>query len=117
MNSNELVPNNIEEAMEAFSRILENDEKVRLATSTKEKLILYHNNLGRWIRNNWKLWEGGPLLDHMKSLGFIHPDDMSQALIHEYWARLNSQPSTIEEEIKKYAEYWEKVDTMKKAAE
>lgn len=101
-------PVTVDEVMKALSEVLTSKEQAELVASKKDKLIWYHHGLGRWMRNNWDLWQGGPLLEHMKSLGFQHPDDMSQSLIEEYWARQNNLPSTMQEDIKKYAEYWEK---------
>jgi len=106
MNKIGWVPATVDECMKAFSELLTLEEQAELIASTHDDLIWYHHGLGRWIRNNWGLWQGGPLLDHMKSLGFKHPDDMSQTLIEEWWSRMNATPSVMEEKIKKYAEYW-----------
>ena len=107
MNKLNWVPTTVDECMKAFFELLTLEEQADLIqTPGKDKLIVYHHGLGQWIRNNWGLWQGGPLLDHMKSLGFKHPDDMSQSLIEEWWSRMNFLPSSMEEDIKKYAEYW-----------
>jgi hypothetical protein len=100
-------PTNIEECMGAMKDILSTEDQVEIVRMKKDELIRLHHNLGRWIRNNWGLWEEGPLYVHMKALGFLHPDDMSQALIHEYWNRSNNQSSTLQEEIEEYKQYWE----------
>ncbi len=108
MNKLNWKPETIEQCMVALGQVLTAKEDDELIKSSEKDLILYHHGLGRWIRNEWDLWQGGALLEHMKSLGFIHPDDMSQALIEEYWARKNNRTSTMQETIKKCAEYWEK---------
>src|SRR5579885_1608223 len=99
-------PNNLEEAMAALKDVLSPQDQVEITRMTKDELITLHHGLGRWIRNNWGLWAKGELYNHMKSLGFIHPDDMSQAIIHEYWNRMNNQPSTLKKEAEEYAKYW-----------
>ena len=44
-----------------------------------------HHSLGRWIRNNWGLWENDSILKfNMVKLGFIHPDDISNYIIEEF---------------------------------
>ena len=45
-----------------------------------------HHSLGRWIRNNWGLWneEDNELKTNLKKLGYIHPDDMSNYIIEQY---------------------------------
>lgn len=99
-------PTTLDEAIKAFQEVLTPDEQIEITRMSKDELIECHHGLGQWIRNNWGLWAGGPLLDHMKSLGFTHPDDMSSSLIKEYWVRMNQQPSEIDEDIKEYKEFW-----------
>jgi len=101
-----LKPRTIEEAMQAMKTILSEEDHAEFIAMKKDELIRLHSGLGRWIRNNWGLWEEGPLFGYMKMKGFKHPDDMSQALIHEYWNRMNNLPSTLEEEVAEYAKYW-----------
>lgn len=101
------LPTTIEECMIALSEILSKEDQMELLKMKKDELSMLHHGLGMWIRNNWHLWEGGPLKDHMVSLGFIHPDDMSQSIIVEYWNRMNNQPSQLEADVKEYKEFWE----------
>jgi len=101
-------PRTIEECMKAFDIVLLPADQLEFVQASKDDLIMLHHSLGRWIRNNWGLWEEGELFHHMKSLGFIHPDDMSQSIIVEYWNRLHGQPSQLKEDIAHYKEYWEK---------
>ena len=101
-------PKTIEECMIALGNFLSPEDKIEIMKMTRDNLSRLHHGLGQWIRNNWDLWKGGELLEHMKSLGFIHQDDMSQSIIVEYWNRMNNRPSQLQEDIKKYAEYWKK---------
>lgn len=101
-----MIPNTLDECMEALKKVLSAEDQIRLLSSPEKDLGWYHHGLGQWIRNNWGLWRGGPLLDHMKSLGFIHADDMSSSIIREFWARMNNKPSTLEKEIQEYKEFW-----------
>jgi hypothetical protein len=99
-------PSNIEEAIRALMQKLSIEDQVAITHMTEDEVGSLHHSLGQWIRNNWGLWAGGPLLDHMKSLGFIHADDMSSSIIREFWARMNKLPSKIAEEIEEYKKYW-----------
>jgi hypothetical protein len=109
MNSkNAEVPTTFEEAMVALTKILSPEEQIELTKGTREDLYRYHHGLGRWMRNNWGLWSGGPLAAQMTSLGFTHADDMSGSLIKEFWLRMNNLPSELERDIKEYKEFWEK---------
>lgn len=101
-------PKTIEECMVALGSMLSPEDKAEIVKMKKDDLSWLHHGLGRWMRNNWDLWQGGPLVDHMTSLGFQHPDDMSQSIIVEYWNRVNNKPSQLQEDIKRYAAYWEK---------
>lgn len=47
-----------------------------------------HMGIGRWIRNNWGLWSGGPLADFFVAHGVRHPDDMSGTILHAYELKL-----------------------------
>jgi hypothetical protein len=100
------IPANIDEAMQALTEHLSERDKLSIFRMTEDEVGHLHHSLGQWIRNNWGLWSGGPLQDHMVSLGFIHADDMSSSLLREYWARMNGLPSKIAEEIEEYRKYW-----------
>lgn len=104
-------PTTIEECMTALIELLSQEEKINLLKMSEDEMGMTHHGLGQWIRNNWDLWKGGPLLEHMKSLGFIHQDDMSHSIIKEFWNRLNNRPSQIQEDIAYYADFWKKSDT------
>ena len=101
-------PKTIDECMVTFNKVLSPEDQVEILKMEEEDLSILHHGLGRWIRNNWGLWDvKGDLYKHMIELGFIHADDMSQTLIEEYWARMLNRPSKIQEKIEKYAKFWE----------
>jgi hypothetical protein len=102
------VPTTIDEAVQALMDKLSLEDKAAITRMSEDETSDLHHGLGRWIRNNWGLWQGGPLKDHMMSLGFTHPDDMSGSIIREFWARLNKLPSKIAEDVEYYKEFWAK---------
>jgi|SRR5271165_5113750 len=106
-------PTTIDECMVALTKVLSKEDIAKFLKMSADDLGSYHHGLGQWIRNNWGLWElepeKSPLLKHMIDLGFKHPDDMSQSIIVEFWNRLNNQPSTLQEDIKEYAEFWNNI--------
>lgn len=109
MNKNIPVPTTLEEAMDAFQKILTGEEQIEITCMSEDDLGRMHMGFGMWLRNNWGLWdENSPMCQHMKSLGFIHADDMSSSLMREFWARMNGLPSKLAEEIEHYKEYWKK---------
>ena len=115
MNKIDWVPATVDECMKALTEVLTLDEQAELIKSSQKEFIVYHHGLGRWIRNNWGLWTNGPLFQHMKSLGFRHPDDMSQSLIEEWWRRMNIIPSKMDQDIKDSNEYWDNVENKDEA--
>ena len=101
-------PTTLDECMQELSLMMAEDSEGSIAKWPKDMLIRTHHGLGQWIRNNWDLWNGGPLKDHMIAIGFTHPDDMSSAIIDEYWNRMNGQPSELVKQAQHYKEFWEK---------
>lgn len=79
------VPNNIEEAMKALDVLLSDEDKHYLKTEPKAAIMVHHT-LGRWIRNNWGLWqeEYNALKTLFTNIGIEHPDDMSNEIIKKY---------------------------------
>lgn len=99
-------PTNIEECMTALTQVLPKKDQMEILKASKDDLVMLHHGLGQWIRNNWGLWEDSPLKKHMASLGFKHPDDMSQAIIVEFWNRLNNELSEVAQDAEKSQAYW-----------
>jgi len=70
----------------------ESSEAERLAfvnAVDKDKLLVYHNTLGREIRNHFSLWsyEWVPEMRNGIDWSKKHPDQISQAVIEEVWDR------------------------------
>ena len=61
------------------------------------------------MRNNWGLWQGGPLAKYFNELGINHPDDMSSIIMDSYVARLQGIKYDLDKEIAEYKAYWEKM--------
>ncbi len=77
------IPNNIDECIDLLNSMITNEDKEYLI---ENGAISVHHTLGRWIRNNWKLWEDEEtdLKIALKKLGFNHPDDMSNYIIENF---------------------------------
>lgn len=104
-----MIPTTLSEAIQALRDEIGSDGQVDLMNLNRDELFEKHYDLGRWIRNTWMLWKGGPLMDHMKSLGLHHPDDISSLIIKECWLKLNGQPSELERDVAEYKSYWDKI--------
>ena len=107
------IPQDLDGCMLALDNYLSEEDREAIIAMSEDDLFDLHHTLGRWIRNNWGLWNDSRLFQYLKSLGFIHPDDMSQSIIVEYWNRKNKQPSQLEADIAEYKAYWEKFNEPK----
>jgi len=105
----ECAPEHFQAAVGCLDAHLPDDTK---ATLKADGAAMFHFGLGMWIRNNWGLWAGGPLGESMAKQGFMHPDDMSGAILTAYAARLRGEEYDLEGDIKRYAEYWEGASTV-----
>ena len=78
-----MIPQNLQEAIEELDRKLNKEDKEYIVENGS---LAVHHSLGRWIRNNWGLWneEDNELKASLKKLGYSHPDDMSNYIIKQY---------------------------------
>lgn len=70
------------------------------------KWFFFHHNLGRNIRNNWKLWGRGKLYKYFLDMGLDHPDDMSSVILKALWHNIHDEPFDPKPEILKYKQFW-----------
>ena len=79
---NNYIPKNLEEAIKYLDKELSQEDKDYLI---ENGAIYAHHSLGRWIRNNWNLWnDESELKESLLKLGYSHPDDMSNYIIEEF---------------------------------
>ena len=85
----EIIPNNLGQAILKLDKSLSQDDKEYLL---ENGALSVHHSLGRWIRNNWGLWneEDNELKANLKKLGYEHPDDMSNYIIEQYIEHLKN---------------------------
>jgi len=85
----ETIPNNLKQAIEYLDKEFTKRDKEYLL---ENGALLVHHSLGRWIRNNWGLWneEDNELKANLKKLGYEHPDDMSNYIIEQYIEHLKN---------------------------
>ena len=83
------MPNNLLQAIEYLDKELTKQDKEYLL---EHGALSVHHSLGRWIRNNWGLWdeEDNKLKVNLKKLGYEHPDDMSNYIIEQYIEHLKN---------------------------
>jgi peroxiredoxin len=100
------IPKDLEDCFVELKKMLSPALINEMKASSEDRMIMYHDNLGRWIRNNWALWAGSQLSKYFNELGINHPDDMSGIILNSFWRHINSQPIKLGEQIERYKNYW-----------
>jgi hypothetical protein len=103
-----MMPKNVYECFIELIKMLDPNKVDDFMMWSEDDISKAHHGLGQWIRNNWGLWQGGDLKDHMMGLGFTHPDDMSHTILLAFHRHLHGLPLGLEKEVAKYKEYWDK---------
>jgi hypothetical protein len=83
-------PRTYEAALDCLSSHLPPADQAQLR---RDGALDAHFGLGMWMRNNWGLWQEGPLHRAMAARGLTHPDDMSSAILDGFVARLREKPA------------------------
>ena len=82
----------IDEADGVVIATLSDDDKARIAATSKPDLIGLQFGLGTWIRNNLGLWHGNERLMQATMMHdpSIDADDASMVIVEAVWRRLPS---------------------------
>ena len=101
------VPTTFDEAVIALrqrmpAEALVEFRRARDARVTRE----YYDSLGLWIRNNWGLWDRGPLYRDIQRHGMDEPEEMSALLLSSVWRQLHEEPMTVAEHIAAHRTLW-----------
>lgn len=102
------IPVNLDECIQALYQKSCDKDRQEIVERPEEDMIEFHHTLGRWMRNEWKLWEDGPLKDYFATLGIWHPDDMSGIILDSFCRYLKGKPIDLEGQVKQYLDYWKK---------
>lgn len=104
-------PDTLERAVLLLDKLLvpEVREVMLAQTSARDCAVVVHHGVGTWIRNNWGLWQGGPLSDDLSARGFTHPDDMSSVVL-QCWCHLQrNETCDVEAMADYYRAYWQRM--------
>ena len=67
----------------------------------------FHHFTGRWIRNNWGLWDNKSKLHKaFNEIGIHHPDDMSGIIMETAHRILNGKRVNLAGQIAATQKYW-----------
>lgn len=99
-----VVPNTLEEA---FAELSKSEGVDTFASEPESDVNSYHNSLGRFLRNEWGLWQGtNPLCLFFYSIGIKHADDMSSIILTSLHRHINKKDINLKEQVKFYWKHW-----------
>ncbi len=109
----DVIPTTIAAAVDVLVAAMTDEELSEISRGATTAMA--HHGLGRWLRNNWSLWDLTTPLnrDAVKTYGLAHGDDLSSLILNWAWAKIEQGGSVFEpqahaEELK---EYWKNRDT------
>ncbi len=87
-------------------QLSETDLKKIDAMKSEDQMIECHFGSGMGMRNSWGLQGDSSLETHMRGLGFIHADDMSEVILETFWCKRHAKDFRIKERVEYYKAYW-----------
>jgi len=85
-------PTTLDEAIEALDKLLTPEDREKLVHGPEdphEMASALHHSLGRYLRNEWRLWHGSALAQHLKEVhNTDHPDDMTHVIVVAYCRKM-----------------------------
>lgn len=102
-----MVPKNLEECYIALDNMIDAEGKARISKNPIGRVdVLSHHGFGTQLRNDWGLWEGGPLRDFFNENDVWHADDMSAIIFDGYVAYLRKEPFDLGGRAAYYRKWW-----------
>ena len=108
------VPKDLTDAHQEFDKMLSPAYINEIKTGSEGDLWRYHMSLGMWMRNYWGLWAGSRLARYFRTVGILHPDDMSETILLSYWRRLHAQPFDLLKQARYYQKYYQEAAEPKR---
>ena len=87
------IPDTLEEALQALDAMLGDEDKAFVdEAASPDRMISFHHNLGRHLRNEWGLWHGSELKTRLQHrYGSNEADELSGNLLEDYWRHRHRQ--------------------------
>lgn len=98
-------PSNLSGALEELDTLLSPDDREALRTGEVSPVDIHHT-FGRWLRNDWGLWQGSELALWFNARGITHADDMSGIILESYTRKLQGKPLKLDQQIQGYMDWW-----------
>lgn len=108
-----IIPKNLKGALLFLDKILIKIDVDFILNMKEEAVGQLHFTLGRYLRNNWKLWSADPIFEEKSDLvkyfnriGIYHADDMSNIILKSYWRFKHNKPINLKTQVKDCKRYW-----------
>lgn len=101
----ESIPHDLDEALTRLLKLCDPETREDVLYNGVQACE-FHSGLGRHLRNEWGLWNGGPLKDFFLNLGVWHADDMSGILLESTFRVLRGDPVDLQGQISDALNYW-----------
>jgi hypothetical protein len=101
------IPKDLDDCFKTLIKLFTPENLERVKNNPVENMNCYHHGTGRWLRNEWGLWEDSRLAKWFNEKGIHHADDMSGIIFTSFWRELNSEPIKLDEQIQYYQDFWE----------
>ena len=107
------IPKDLDDALTYLDCIWSKADKDIFKEKPETEAVLeLHFGTGMSIRNAWGLWGSEKYIaNYFRTLGIFHPDDMSAIILTSFHRYLNDIDLNLDEQIKFYLDYWEKLQT------
>lgn len=110
------IPKDLKDAIEYLNcEWLESDKTEFKNKEERDAVSELHFTTGMGIRNGWELWKGKNRISRFfKSKGISQPDDISSIILTSFHRNLNNKPIELDEQIRYYKAYWNRLKNQKK---
>ena len=100
------VPATLQSAVDLIIEGLDPEEITYI--KTEDSATSQHFGVGRWLRNNWDLWdEEMPLQVWFRTnLGLGHADDISSIILDAVWCRIRGETYDLDSQVMQYKIHW-----------
>ena len=102
-----------EVAVDTVVNRMSDEDKTKIQAMTSDQSYEYHHTVGRYLRNNWSLWEPDSAIkrDAVASYGIAHADDISGLILSWVWAKVQGIDFDPKKCCEHYHEHWRSCGT------
>lgn len=100
------IPKDIDDAIIQLDYMISDSAKARYKGYNENEFIgMSLLSLGRYIRNDWQLWNGSRLTKYFNGLGIYNAEDMSGIIIKSYLRHLQMKEINLHQQIQECKNY------------